>query len=47
MLLARQANIREVTPFPKTAAARDLMAGAPAPVSPDQLRQLGLKTLEE
>jgi aspartyl-tRNA synthetase len=43
MLLAGEPNIREVIAFPKSQSAADLMAGAPSPVSPAQLRELHLK----
>ncbi len=43
MLLAGEPNIREVIAFPKSQSAMDLMAGAPAPVSTEQLRELHLK----
>jgi aspartyl-tRNA synthetase len=43
MLLAGEPNIREVIAFPKSQSAADLMAGAPSPVSPVQLRDLHLK----
>ena len=42
MLLAGAPNIREVIAFPKTQAATDLLVGAPAPVPPEQLAELGL-----
>jgi aspartyl-tRNA synthetase len=45
-LLAGEQSIREVMAFPKTAAAVDLMAGAPSTVNPKQLKELHLKTLE-
>jgi aspartyl-tRNA synthetase len=45
-LLAGETSIREVMAFPKTAAAVDLMAGAPSTVNPKQLKELHLKTLE-
>lgn len=40
MLLAGEANIREVMAFPKSQQAADLMAGAPSPVEPKQLEEL-------
>jgi aspartyl-tRNA synthetase len=42
-ILAGESSIREVIAFPKTANAVDLMAGAPSPVDPKQLRELHLK----
>ena len=44
-LLAGEQSIREVIAFPKTAAAVDLMSGAPSTVDPKQLKELHLKTL--
>ena len=41
-LLAGETSIREAIAFPKTAAAEDLMAGAPSPVDARQLRDLRL-----
>jgi aspartyl-tRNA synthetase len=45
MLLAGEPNIREVMAFPKTQKAADLMAGAPSPVEPRQLRELHLRVI--
>jgi aspartyl-tRNA synthetase len=42
MMLAGTTNIRDVIAFPKNQRARDLMTGAPAPVEPRQLKELGL-----
>ena len=42
MMLAGTTNIRDVIAFPKNQRARDLMTGAPAPVDPRQLKELGL-----
>jgi len=39
-LLAGEPSLREVIAFPKTTAAQDLMADAPATVSPDQLDEI-------
>jgi aspartyl-tRNA synthetase len=43
-ILAGESSIREVIPFPKTAAAVDLMSAAPSPVDAKQLRELHLRT---
>jgi len=43
MVLANEPNIREVIAFPKSQTARDLMAGAPSPAEPGQLKELHLK----
>jgi aspartyl-tRNA synthetase len=42
-LIAGRESIREVIPFPKTASGVDPLTGAPAPVDPAQLRELGLR----
>ena len=42
-ILCAEPSIRDVIAFPKTAAAVDLMAGAPSTVNPKQLRELHLK----
>ncbi|MGI6308857.1 MAG: aspartate--tRNA ligase [Dethiobacteria bacterium] len=48
MLMAGKKSIRDVIPFPKTAAGTCLLTGAPAPVSPEQLKELHiLKTTRE
>ena len=41
-ILCGESSIREVIAFPKTANALDLMAGAPSPVDPKQLKELHL-----
>jgi aspartyl-tRNA synthetase len=41
----REVNIREAIAFPKTATGADPLTGAPAPVDPGQLRELGLRPL--
>ncbi|HEY0069016.1 MAG TPA: aspartate--tRNA ligase, partial [Chloroflexia bacterium] len=46
MLLAGEANIREVIAFPKTAQARDLMMGAPSHVSERALKELHIRVVE-
>ncbi|MBV9466597.1 MAG: aspartate--tRNA ligase [Solirubrobacterales bacterium] len=42
-LLAGRENIREVIAFPKATSGADPLTGAPAPVDPIQLRELGLR----
>jgi aspartyl-tRNA synthetase len=44
-LLADRDNIREVIAFPKATSGADPMTGAPAPVDPAQLRELGLRLI--
>jgi aspartyl-tRNA synthetase len=43
MILAGEANIREVIAFPKNQVARDVMASAPSPAEPKQLKELHIK----
>ena len=47
MLLAEEANIPEVILFPMNQRAQDLMMGAPSIVSPKQLRELSIRTVEQ
>jgi aspartyl-tRNA synthetase len=44
-LLAGRPSIRDVIAFPKAASGADPLTGAPAPVDPTQLRELGLREL--
>jgi aspartyl-tRNA synthetase len=46
MLLADEANIREVIAFPKNQAARDVMADAPSAVEGAQLKELHIRITE-
>ena len=41
-LLAGEANIRDVTAFPKTASGSDPMTGAPARTTQERLDELGI-----
>jgi aspartyl-tRNA synthetase len=43
MLFGGLDNIRDTIAFPKTQRAADLMTGAPGPVEPRQLKELGIK----
>ena len=45
MLLADEPNIREVVMFPMNQQAEDLLMGAPAPLSPQQLRELHIRVV--
>ncbi len=47
MLLADEANIREVIMFPMNQRAEDLMMGAPSVPMNEQLRELHLRVIEE
>jgi len=44
-LLAGEENIREVIAFPKTQSGVDPLTGAPGPIDPRQLTELGLRPL--
>ena len=46
MLMAGKKSIRDVIPFPKTAAGTCLLSGAPAPVYPEQLKELHILTIK-
>lgn len=45
-IFADEDHIREVIAFPKNQAARDVMAGAPSPAEPRQLKELHLKVVD-
>jgi aspartyl-tRNA synthetase len=45
MLLAGEENLREVTMFPKTQQAQDLLMNAPSPANPKQLKELHLRVV--
>ncbi len=47
MLIAGEQSIREVIAFPKNNRSMDLMSSSPANVDPRQLRDLGIKVVEE
>jgi aspartyl-tRNA synthetase len=47
MILTGADSLREVIPFPKTAAAKDLMVDAPTPVTDAQLRDLGIGVVKK
>jgi aspartyl-tRNA synthetase len=47
MLIAGEPNIREVVLFPMNQKAEDLMMNAPSEVSPKQLRELGIRIVEQ
>ncbi|HEX4028041.1 MAG TPA: aspartate--tRNA ligase [Rhizomicrobium sp.] len=45
MLLAGEENLREVTMFPMTQSAQDLLMNAPSPANPRQLKELHLRVV--
>jgi aspartyl-tRNA synthetase len=47
MLLCGVQNLREITLFPMNQRAEDLLMGAPSPAEPKQLRELGLRIVEQ
>ena len=47
MLLCGKQSIREVIPFPKTTSGISLMDNSPAPVDEEQIRELGLRIIED
>jgi len=44
MLLTGSESLRDVVPFPKTQKGSDLMTEAPTPVSPEQLKEVHIRT---
>tara|TARA_B100000123_G_scaffold272532_1_gene255735 strand:+ start:2248 stop:2958 length:711 start_codon:yes stop_codon:yes gene_type:complete len=46
MLIVGAENIREVIAFPMNQQAQDLMMNAPSEISPEQMKELGIKILD-
>jgi aspartyl-tRNA synthetase len=46
-LLAGEPNIREIVAFPKASSGSEPMTGAPTPINPHVLAELGIQTLPE
>jgi aspartyl-tRNA synthetase len=46
-LMADEPNIRQVVAFPKVSSGSDPLTGAPATVATDQLRELGIRLVDE
>ncbi len=47
MVLADEPNIREVIAFPKNQQAIDVMADAPSPAEPRQLKELHIRVADD
>jgi aspartyl-tRNA synthetase len=47
MVLAQESNLRDTIAFPKNQAGVDPMTGAPTDVTQEQLRELGIRTVEK
>lgn len=47
MAMVGTSSLRDVIAFPKTQTGGDPMSGAPAPVEPEQLRDLGIRLVEK
>jgi aspartyl-tRNA synthetase len=47
MVLAGEPNLRDVIAFPKNQAGLDPMSGAPSEVTQTQLRELGIRLIDE
>lgn len=47
MLFCDEPNIREVIAYPKDQKAKDLMLGAPTPIPEKQLKELGIRVIEQ
>ena len=47
MLIQDEPNLREVQAFPTSASGADLMMGSPSYLTPEQLKELGIKIKEE
>ncbi len=45
MVMMRKNSIREVIPFPKTQKGQCLMSGSPTEVTPDQMKELAIRTI--
>jgi aspartyl-tRNA synthetase len=45
MLMAGKETLRDVTAFPKTQSGADPLTGAPSPVAPEQLAELGIAVI--